>query len=41
MLNNIFKLVFGLGLLFLGLGYIKENIMILSSSFDFETYKNL
>jgi len=41
LLNNIFKLVFGLGLLFLGLGYIKENIMILSSSFDFETYKNL
>ncbi len=41
LLNNIFKLIFGLGLLFLGLWYIKENIMILSSSFDFETYKNL
>ncbi len=41
LLKNIFKLVFGLGLLFLGLGYIKENIMWLSTSFDFETYNNL
>ncbi|MFZ2151062.1 MAG: Na/Pi symporter [Candidatus Absconditicoccaceae bacterium] len=41
LLKNIFKLTFGLGLLFLGLGYIKENIMILSTSFDFEAYKNL
>lgn len=41
LLKNIFKLTFGLGLLFLWLGYIKENIMILSTSFDFEAYKNL
>lgn len=41
LLKNIFKLVFGLGLLFLGLWYIKDNIMILSSSFDFEYYKSL
>lgn len=41
LLKNIFKLIFGLGLLFLGLGYIKENIMWLSTSFDFETYNNL
>ena len=40
-LKNIFKLIFGLGLLFLGLGYIKENIMALSVSFDFEAYKGL
>lgn len=41
LLKNIFKLVFGLGLLFLGLWYIKDNIMILSLSFDFEYYKSL
>ncbi len=41
LLKNIFKLVFWLWLLFLWLWYIKENIMVLSTSFDFEAYKNL
>lgn len=41
LLKNIFKLVFGLGLLFLWLWYIKESVMSISSSFDFEAYKTL
>lgn len=41
LLKNIFKLTFGLGLLFLWLGYIKESVMSISSSFDFEAYKTL
>lgn len=38
-IKNIFKIFFGLGLLFLGLSYIKDNVMILSESFNFVQYQ--
>lgn len=40
-IKNIFKIIFGLWLLFLGLWYIKEGVMSFSSSFDFASYKHL
>ena len=41
LLKNIFKLTFGLWLLFLWLSFIKDNLVTISWSFDFQNYNYL